>query len=565
MRMIYITDIHGAFERVKTLLTETVADVYIINGDLIDIPFHNMNTAINYHELQSYFHGLRLRMNKEGMLIEDFVDELLDKPNVSEEVEEKGFKYQQYTIRARRVLQQKYKMLENIIAVKQKTPVLCLPGNYDMDLKYTSLHERDLHLHQRKIQDIIIAGYGGAEIWTPGIPERYVVRYRGGIGIEDQNNEMLNFFTETTPDVIVTHHPAHGIHDRVTQFGTTGSPALRSYCNQHPVLACLTGHIHGDWGFQYTEGTVYLNPSNFGEVTLLTGKVLEGGFFFSLEIDNRQIQKVIFKKLVDDRVYDVADYLFKNGRWEEKVIDRNRYDHLKAGANYDMKNQKYSHIPEIQLYNEIKQFYRLFQTEETEERLDKLEEVANLVDERIREDIGMDVLGSTNMGLCQTGSDIDFVLYIRCDPEGLTELSTCEQYIRAQTLLEEILGPRYAFQIMDCIDLGVVEKAIREKNYEDDMTQRFVAYRALCRPINYRVIAPVEDLLNQDMEFRSELEGSIRTYFQIFINTSQHSRSFAKYESRIKSIGIKIPESIQEKIKAYLQRNSDAIDGAAES
>ncbi|MEQ8162487.1 MAG: metallophosphoesterase [Smithellaceae bacterium] len=563
MRMIYITDIHGAFERVKTLLTETVADVYIINGDLIDIPFHNMNTAINYHELQSYFHGLRLRMNKEGMLIEDFVDELLDKPNISGEVEEKGFKYQQYTIRARRVLQQKYKMLENIIAVKQKTPVLCLPGNYDMDLKYTSLHERDLHLHKRQIQDIIIAGYGGAEIWTPGIPERYVVRYRGGIGIEDQNNEMLNFFTEATPDVIVTHHPAHGIHDRVTQFGTTGSPALRSYCNQHPVLACLTGHIHGDWGFQYTEGTVYLNPSNFGEVTLLTGKVLEGGFFFSLEIDNRQIQKVIFKKLVDDRVYDVADYLFKNGRWEEKIIDRNRYDHLKAGANFDMKSQKYSHIPEIQLYNEIKQFYRLFQTEETEERLDKLEEVARLVDERIREDIGMDVLGSTNMGLCQTGSDIDFVLYIRCDPEGLTELSTCEQYIRAQTLLEEILGPRYAFQIMDCIDLGVVEKAIREKNYEDDMTQRFVAYRALCRPINYRVIAPVEDLLNQDMEFRSELEGSIRTYFQIFINTSQHSRSFAKYESRIKSIGIKIPESIQEKIKAYLQRNSDATDNPA--
>src|SRR5512136_746564 len=106
MRMIYVTDIHGAFERVKTLLTETVADVYIIAGDLIDIPFYNMNTAINYNELQSYFH--RLRMNKEGMLIEDFVEELLQMPDVSPEVEEKGTKYQQYTIRARRVLQQKY-------------------------------------------------------------------------------------------------------------------------------------------------------------------------------------------------------------------------------------------------------------------------------------------------------------------------------------------------------------------------------------------------------------------------------------------------------------------------
>src|ERR1035437_4109474 len=121
MKIVYVADIHGAFDRVKILLSETVADVYIIAGDLIDIPFYNMNTAINYHELQSYFHGLRLRMNKEGMSIEDFVEELLEMPDVSADIEEKGSKYQQYTIRARRVLQQKYKVLENIIAVKQKT------------------------------------------------------------------------------------------------------------------------------------------------------------------------------------------------------------------------------------------------------------------------------------------------------------------------------------------------------------------------------------------------------------------------------------------------------------
>jgi Icc-related predicted phosphoesterase len=84
MKIIYVTDIHGAFERVQTLLSETLADVYIIAGDLIDIPFYNMSTAINYHELQSYFHGLRVRMQKENMVIEDFVDELLDTPNISE-------------------------------------------------------------------------------------------------------------------------------------------------------------------------------------------------------------------------------------------------------------------------------------------------------------------------------------------------------------------------------------------------------------------------------------------------------------------------------------------------
>jgi hypothetical protein len=89
------------------------------------------------------------------------------------------------------------------------------------------------------------------------------------------------------------------------------------------------------------------------------------------------------------------------------------------------------------------------------------------------------------------------------------------------------------------------------------MTMRFVAYRAICRPINYRFIAPVEDLLNQDMEFKKEIEGSIRSYFQIFINTSQHTRSFKKYENRIKDIGIKTPETIRQKIKEYFEQNID--------
>ena len=139
----------------------------------------------------------------------------------------------------------------------------------------------------------------------------------------------------------------------------------------------------------------------------------------------------------------------------------------------------------------------------------------------------------------------------------MTDLNECEQYRKAQAILEEVLRPEYAFQIMDCIDLGVVERSIREKNYECDMTQRFVAYRAICRPVNYRVIAPVEDLLNEDMEFRSELEGSIRSYFKIFINTSQHTRSFEKYESRIKAIGIKLPEAMRQKIRSYLQRDEE--------
>ena len=565
LRIIYIADIHGAFDRVKQLLSETMADVYIIAGDLIDIPFYNMNTAINYHELQSYFHGLRVRMHKESMTIEDFVDELLDMPNLSTEIEENGTKYQQYTIRARRVLQQKYKVLENILSIKQKAQMFALPGNYDMDLKYTSLHERDLHLHWHNTKNLKIAGYGGADIWTPGIPERYVVRYQGSVPFETGRNEMYNFFKAVKPDIIVSHQPAHGIHDRVNQFGTSGSPALRHYCDNNPVLMCLTGHVHMDWGFQMSEKTIYLNPSNFGEVTTLTGGVAEGGFFYTIEMDGRKVEKIIFRKLVEDRVHDIADYYLHNGQWRESLVDAERYTALKEGRNFDMKETKYSHIPEVQLYNEIKQFYRTFQTEETEERLEKLEQIARLIEESVHGDIAMDVMGSTNMGLCENTSDIDFVVYVRCDPGFTGEITSCSQYKDAEKIIETVLKPKYAFQIMDTIDLNIVEKAIREKDYENEIAMRFVAYRAICRPINYRFIAPVEDLLNQNMEYRSELEGSIRSYFRIFINTSEHTRSFKKYESRIREIGINLPESVRMKIKDYFQQDPDQTDCTIDS
>ncbi len=558
MRIIYAADIHGAFDRIKLLLSETMADVYIIAGDLIDIPFYNMNTAINYHEMQSFFHGLRVRMGKESMTIEDFVDELLDSPDLSAEIEEQGTKYQQYTIRARRVLQQKYKVLENILATKQTARIFALPGNYDMDLKYTSLHERDLHLHWHHIEDLKIAGYGGADIWTPGIPERYVVHYQGNLPPETGNNEMINFFKAVKPNIIAAHQPAHGIHDRVNQFGTSGSSALRTYCDHNPVLLCLTGHVHMDWGFQVSENTIHLNPSNFGEVTTLSGGVSEGGFFFAIEIDEGEVKKIIFKKLVNDRVHDIADYIPVNGQWREILVDAERYAALKEGRNYDMKETKVSHIPEVELYNEIKQFYRAFQTEATDERLQKLEEISGLMEGRVQGDIAMDVMGSTNMGLCETTSDIDFVIYVRCDPDLGADVAACSQFKEAERIIDSVLKPGYAYQIMDIIDLNVVEKAIRDRDYENEMAMRFVAYRAICRPVNYRFIAPVEDLLNQDMDYRKELEGSIRSYFRIFINTSQHTRSFKKYESRIREIGIKLPESIRMKIKAYFQQDTDS-------
>ena len=364
---------------------------------------------------------------------------------------------------------------------------------------------------------------------------------------------MYTFFKAVKPDIIVSHQPAHGVHDRLSFKGPSGSPALRTFCDNNSVLLCLTGHIHNDWGFQKLENTIYLNPSNFGEVTTITGDVAEGGFFHQVELNERQVTHIQFRKLVNDRIYDIADYYRKDHIWVEEIVDRERYDALRRYENYDQKTKKYSHIPEIVLFREIKDFFRMFQTQETEDRVDILEKAVKLIEGKVNK-IAMDVVGSVNLGMSQPSSDIDIVLYLHCGSQCQSMWAQCNEFKAAETMIRETLGDKYKFEIIDCIDLNLVEKSIREKNYECETTQRFVAYRSICRPINYRVIAPLEDLLNQDIQFRKELEGSIRAYFRIFTTTSQHIRSFDKYESRLKAIGIKLPEAIRRKIQMYLQQ-----------
>ncbi|HUH67092.1 MAG TPA: metallophosphoesterase [Syntrophales bacterium] len=559
MRIIYLADIHGSFDRLSDLLNETIADVYIISGDLIDIPFYSMDASIRYHELQSHFHALRRQMSKEDMFIEDFVDELLEKPDVSDEIQDLGTEYQEYTVRARRVMQQKYKVLVSIASTKKRSRVFFLPGNYDMDLRFTALSERDLHLHWYELNGLKICGYGGAAVWTPGIPERYVIHYQTNVKYHNRYSEMYLFFSAVKPDIIVTHQPAYGIHDQVTSDGPIGSMALRTYCEVNQVMMCLTGHIHQRWGVELIEKTLFLNPSNFGEVTLTSGNVIEGGFYYSIKLEHDKIAGIVFKKFVNGRIYDVADYYVEGGKVIEKIIDQGRYYALTQGKNYDTTEVKDSHIPEIALYNEIKKFYRKFQTQEAEERIDVLEEAAYLIEDKLHANFAMDVLGSVNFGISRSDSDLDIVLYLRCEEdsskcEGKCQGGTkpCSFLKGAEDMVAEILKGKYEYQIIDTLDLNRVEESIRQKNYECGMLQRFVFYRSICRPINYRVIAPLEDMLNKDMIFRKEIEGSLQIYFRIFAATSRHIKSFMKYEARLADLGIKLPDLIREKVKLYL-------------
>lgn len=560
MRIIYLADIHGAFDRVGQLLDATDADIYIVAGDLIDLPFYAMNTAIHYHDLQTYFHGLRRGLDKTVELLEDFVDRLMLTPDLTDDMQEKGARFQQYTIRARRVMQQKYKILENILRLKSRAACFCLPGNYDMDLRYTSLHHRDLHLQRQSAGSLTIGGYGGAGGWTQGIPERYVIRSRSDRAFSERDREMIRFFEAARPDLIVTHQPAHGFHDQVAPMGETGSPALLHYCETHDVLACLTGHIHEQWGFAESEGTVYLNPSNFGDVAQISGRVSEGGFFHEIEIANSTINRVTYKKISGRAIHDIMVYDRQENGWQSRVIDQARYGAHLRGLTYDRQPDagKHPHTPELS--GEVEALYRLPRVDDVHLEIDPIGEAVRIMEDGDPFPFALDIVGSANDGLTDSGSDVDLVIYQRCGKSDESKTcfrgssSDCNHFTAARDTLRNSIDARLAFSIVDCIDLDHVEKSIRINNYECEMTQRFVVYRSVGRPVHASLIGPAEKLLTRDEAFRQELEGSIRSYFRIFLTTAGYVQSFSKYESHLHAIGIRLPGAMRSRIRAYLEK-----------
>ncbi|HOF05086.1 MAG TPA: metallophosphoesterase [Syntrophales bacterium] len=331
MKLIYLTDVHGSFERVRELLQLAVADIYIVAGDLVDIPFYTVQTARRYHDLQTYFHSLRRDRGKAAATLEDFVAALLEEPDLPGELWEKGDRFRYETMRAREILQKHYRLLDNILSRAAPGRAFSLPGNHDMDLRQTRLRGRDLHLQCREAGGLKIAGYGGAAGTTPGIPESFSVVYRDSAG--DKNNEMYRFFETVHPDVVVAHHPPYGIHDYAAPMGETGSHALRRYCERHPVLLCLTGHLHDQWGVEEADGTVFLNPSHFGEIVQANGKVSEGGFFYEIEMNGRQINHIRHRKLAGGTIHELVVHERRDGAWLREVVDRERYGALLRGKN----------------------------------------------------------------------------------------------------------------------------------------------------------------------------------------------------------------------------------------
>jgi hypothetical protein len=88
---------------------------------------------------------------------------------------------------------------------------------------------------------------------------------------------------------------------------------------------------------------------------------------------------------------------------------------------------------------------------------------------------------------------------------------------------------------------------------DDGHLQRFVFYRAVCRPVNLRLIKSVESRLMSKEAFRVEMENKLREYLRILVSSVRHIRSFEKYISRLREQGTNIPPDVEDGIRKYLR------------
>lgn len=296
MKLLYFTDVHDAYRGLKECLEVSSANLIIVSGDLLYRTFYDDNRLFEFIEIQEIFHTLtRKNRIKDGEIRYpyDLAREIQANPeDYPPEQRNRASRYIDLFETASKNIKEKYEHLKGVIENYARGQVWVLPGNYDMDLKYTAISKLDIHQKDFEFEGVRFSAYGGAPIMTPGIPEKMTVRFREGDSM--RNCEPLQQFQAARPDVLLLHQPVYGFFDRIPSVGHVGSTGIRSYFDDHQPLLCLSGHVHEDFGILRKQGTIFMNPSNFGHVESLHG-VEPGGYYAEIDLDVNGVSRVLLK------------------------------------------------------------------------------------------------------------------------------------------------------------------------------------------------------------------------------------------------------------------------------
>ena len=550
MRIVYLTDIHDAFKALIPVLEKTSADVYILAGDLIYRVFPRYEDAWRFMELQERLSAYRTEKGSSAGLMET-AKAILKDPNSESRLVDQAKEYIKLGDKAERYLNRSYGRLEDVLGGFPDKNIVVLPGNYDTDLRGTALNGRSLHLNTVEVDGLKIAGYGGAKVRTPALPDHLQVPFVEHTGDGRTRSEAGDYFRLVKPDILVAHHPPYGRLDNLKGYGRVGSVGIRDYVDEFGPALVLSGHIHEDWGGVYFNGTAFFNPSNFGKTVEVTHD-RPGGYFLDLILEGGAFQVATLRQAVRGRFYDVADYRIepKQGRsgkaMEELVVDEKRY--IRMGGRAD----KPSHIRPIRRLQAIRSFFLRFETPESKALVRELRGIYRDLQEQ-GFSVGFDLLGSLNFGMAEKGSDLDLVVYLRSGQCSLDDLDTCKVPPPLAAVFEELEKRRLEVEVLDSLDLDRISEAVEREDSDDGHLQRFVFYRAVCRPVNLRLIKRFENRLLRKERFRKETENKLREYLRILVSSMRHVKSFEKYAARLRESGVRIPADVERKVKQYLK------------
>lgn len=542
MRILFLTDIHDEFQAVEEIFRRVRADLFLLAGDLVYRVFPTQRTAWKFLELQERLRG----MNQGLGALPNHPSWAWGLGQSQSRVSIAGLKkdYLRLCEVARARMLESYKKMKEILKRHEDLNVKVLPGNYDMDLAHTPLAPWNLHLQFLDMNGIRFAGYGGANVLTPGVPEELQVRFREKQGPEGLCSEPLEFFKSTNPHVLVVHQPPYGVLDKLEGRGPAGSMGIRQYLDEARPLTVLCGHMHHCWGALRLGETWCLNPSNFGKVLEASG-LRQGGYFLDLGLDSQGVSWAMIRQLRKDRILDVVHYEPRGRKIRKVVLDEARFRAM--GGVF----QGPRHTRPFRRIQRIRSFFLSHETPQSKALVSRLRSVYRTLEaEGIH--VAFDLLGSLGFGMALEGSDMDLVVYLRglgCDED---EQGVCRILEPLSRVVGALAAKGLKAEICDSIDLDRVEEAIIRQDKEHGQLQRFLFYRAVCRPVNLRLIKEVENRLLGKEGFRESVEKRLQEHLKILASSGRHLESWGKYKRRLKEIGVEMPPKVQEALRQYL-------------
>jgi Icc-related predicted phosphoesterase len=542
MHLIFATDIHYDYLKLRVLLEKTNADLYLFGGDLVYRAFHRYAQAYRFMELeQALRRQLLVSPEGEGEPRRSIFNKVRSFASQSEDsaVTAQAREYLSLCRSAEKYLLKSYQRLNRQLETFPEKEIYLIPGNYDMDLACTPLRGRNLHLRGVTKEGLRIAGFGGARAKTPGLPDHLQSPYRENQGARQSLDALA-------PDILLLHEPPYGYLDLIPNFGHGGSQWIRQYMEEASPMLILCGHYHEDWGVVRAGHTVIVNPSNFGHAVGISND-RPGGYFIHVSLVAGGASTATLRRVEHGGIFDILDYRFEDDRIEKIILDEKRYQGM--GGRLPPAH----HMAPFRRLGQIKGFFLKHETAASAMLIQEL----RLVYREIRNqgmEVAFDLLGSLNFGQAVEGSDMDVVVYLRARDCTLDEKDMCHIPRPLAAVFKALEARSLPVEVCDSVDLDRVRGAIQNGDARDAHLQRFVFYRSGCRPVNLRLIKGVENLLISKPDLRSAVEKGLKEYLDILVSSTRHRRSFEKYRRRLEDQGILMPNNIEHAIRAYLRK-----------